>query len=698
MRMSQGEEAVPHTKACTAWHWCENFGLKTVSITISLLIACWVERLVFTDPYAINDDVRNQAYWMLQLVNPHLFSNDLAANYFTQPALVSPLLKSLYSLASHWMSPIRFSQFLPFALAPLTTALWFLVAERWINQRFAFWSSLILNCAIWMTPMLAGGLPRAFFYPLVFLFFWAFSLQLPPLKKSFLLSLVLIIQSLIYPPTLLLSSGLLGFDLLRKLFQYKPLNGTSTRIAPRLLSAVPNILAIITGISSSLLRYAGTIHTNIFGPLLTGNIAEKYPEFYVGGRVPVFSMPMVRHLPENTLMEMLHYFFMRLPEWPYLILLLFCLAFSISGRRLLGYLHIKTPQILLDLPWVALILYTIAVNSLFYLYVPMRYLDPSLSILIIFLIGAALYWLEKFSRRLFTKKVQLFNGISQRLAIAALLTLNELIVAILLWKTAPKSIYPHLKTLFITLNSLPVNIVELISSWQIIVDKLNPGLGILFIFLLGLEIGLLGETCYRFFKKNHQPLSSKFQRHAISGLLVLITLGFSISHWKTDLIYVFPDQQQLFSAIKNLPEKSRISASYWSIANNIPVFSERAVLINREVNIPFHRDYYKQMKIRFLDWLKAYYTDDPQALVTYIEKYQIDYLVASTTDFTESYIKNREAHFTKDILPSDFIGSALQKQKKHSFWLTHIGESPIIGTFGPYLLIDAKRLLMLAKD
>jgi len=212
------------------------------------------------------------------------------------------------------------------------------------------------------------------------------------------------------------------------------------------------------------------------------------------------------------------------------------------------------------------------------------------------------------------------------------------------------------------------------------------------VFLVGSLIYWLDSQARYWITRKPKLFGFKNSGIAISIFIACSTIGFSAPHWKIDLISVPQDQRQLFQAIKKLPEESVISASYWIIANNIPVFSERAVLVNREVNIPFHRDYYRQMKSRFLDWLNAYYSDSPKVMKSYIKKYQIDYLVMSTWDYTEACIKNRKKHFVKDILPSDFIATALEKQKKGSFWFRDIKTLPIIATAGPYLLINAKRL------
>ena len=48
--------------------------LLLLSLLLSLAIALFVEQRVFWGVMAINDDVRNQAYWMTRITDPTLFS------------------------------------------------------------------------------------------------------------------------------------------------------------------------------------------------------------------------------------------------------------------------------------------------------------------------------------------------------------------------------------------------------------------------------------------------------------------------------------------------------------------------------------------------------------------------------------------------------------------------------------------------
>ena len=87
--------------------------------TFDLLLAAVLSGVVFilahlkalTNPYVVNDDVRQQLFWMQQWLDPELFKGDLLADYARD--YVPWGVKGLYWLASWVTDPISFSKVLP---------------------------------------------------------------------------------------------------------------------------------------------------------------------------------------------------------------------------------------------------------------------------------------------------------------------------------------------------------------------------------------------------------------------------------------------------------------------------------------------------------------------------------------------------------------------------------------------------------
>ena len=353
-----------------------------VSLLFSLIVAVFVERRVFTDRHAINDDVRNQIYWMAQIMQQGLFDHDYIADYFTQPLLISPVLLGLYQLVGPWINPLALSQFLPFALVLLATGFLFQYAHRYKDASYAFWTCFAFNCSIWIFKNMAGGLSRAFMYPLLFLFLWQLS------RKSWVwVTVSLILSALIYPPAFFLALILL---LIEAIVYW----GKDTELKPRLLS-----FFISLGASLGLLfwRTASADESHaLFGNLSTNQSTDGLRDFYIGGRIVLFpwgNFSEIWPFPFKMLgqlLERLPHLYILIPTGAFLFLIW---LYNRTLQPRWGKLLI--PESIWRLLISSSILYTLAWIFLFYFYVPERYFQYTLPLIPTFMFGALLYQLHQ---------------------------------------------------------------------------------------------------------------------------------------------------------------------------------------------------------------------------------------------------------------------------------------------------------------
>jgi len=354
----------------------------TLAILISLAITCFLESSVFTDRDAINDDVRNQIYWMAQQNDPELFQNDLIASYFSQSSTVSPILKAIYGLFPDSVDPKILSQFLPFVLVVIATFLLFKFAESIASARYAFWLCFIFNIYIWMVSNIPGGLPRAFFYPLLFSFFYFYA------RKHWLqLAIVFLLQTQIYPVVFFICASTLIIELL---FDYKCKNIKNTQI-------YGSIAAIASGLAGLFYRFV-LKHSASFGPLTTVQEALTMPEFFIKGRIKAFLIPYEFVNGKGSINELLsenHNFFVSVLIKSIVVIPIGFLCIMIYKKIIkpkVGKLII--PRIFYSCIISALILFAISSCVLFYLYLPSRYLEYCLPLVSIFVIGSFIYQLE----------------------------------------------------------------------------------------------------------------------------------------------------------------------------------------------------------------------------------------------------------------------------------------------------------------
>src|SRR5208337_393535 len=104
--MQSNEKRIPHTLFVAA------------AAMVVYMIAHWQG---FRSPFVINDDVRQQIFWMQQWREPNLYPNDLLAGYARD--YVSWGVIAIYRAASVFMDPLQFTKVLTGILFVLSALL-----------------------------------------------------------------------------------------------------------------------------------------------------------------------------------------------------------------------------------------------------------------------------------------------------------------------------------------------------------------------------------------------------------------------------------------------------------------------------------------------------------------------------------------------------------------------------------------------
>ena len=239
----------------------------SLSITFAIIYSLMLWQQIFSVEYIIQDDARQHVVWMQRFVDSQLFPNDLIADYFQS---VSPIgYSTVYKLmASIGINPLLFSKILPMILSLITTVYCFLFTLKIFPIPFtAFLASVMLNQSLWMKNDIASGTSRGFIYLLLLAFFYYFFD-----KKLIPCIIVLICQSLFYPPTVLISAGLIFFDLIFNYLKTKKLDK----------------FYIITLIVSILILLPYQLQSSTFAPTVSLEEARNLATFYPEGRMSFF--------------------------------------------------------------------------------------------------------------------------------------------------------------------------------------------------------------------------------------------------------------------------------------------------------------------------------------------------------------------------------------------------------------------------
>ena len=230
-----------------------------------------------TDPFVINDDVRQQIFWMQQWRDPALFPGDLLADYSRH--YVPWGLQGLYWLIAWVMSPIYFSKVLPGLLFVGLGGCLFEIGRR-LGDRAMAWTTLgVFGLMPFFLGNLAGGLARAFAAPLLALFWLAWLT-----RKPWAMGLALLLQALFIPYIFPLSAGavLLAW-VAGRLGKDDP---------PPFPAAWPH-WGLLTLAAGLVVLFNLQFSSSGFGPLMSWSDMAHRPEFGLHGRFAIVPMPSV---------------------------------------------------------------------------------------------------------------------------------------------------------------------------------------------------------------------------------------------------------------------------------------------------------------------------------------------------------------------------------------------------------------------
>ncbi len=95
--------------------------------------------------------------------------------------------------------------------------------------------------------------------------------------------------------------------------------------------------------------------------------------------------------------------------------------------------------------------------------------------------------------------------------------------------------------------------------------------------------------------------------------------------------YYFPNINYYIGQVPSLYQffaqqpKDTLIASLALEADNLPAFSQRSILVGREYSIPYHVGYYRQLRQRIVDLIRAQYSQDLAEVQDFIRTYGVDF-------------------------------------------------------------------------
>lgn len=87
--------------------------------------------------------------------------------------------------------------------------------------------------------------------------------------------------------------------------------------------------------------------------------------------------------------------------------------------------------------------------------------------------------------------------------------------------------------------------------------------------------------------------------------------------------------------------KNTMTASLSTDGNNIPAFTQRPILVGEEFAFAYHPYYYQEIKQRAIDLIEAQYSTKAAILLSFIDKYGVDFILLDKTAFTPEYLTTK---------------------------------------------------------
>lgn len=346
---------------------------------VTLILFLWAHHSSFLNPYVINDDVRQQLYWMERWIDPELYPPTLLNEY---SRLYVPWgVQALYFFASFFIAPLAFSKLLSGALYVFMGTLVYMSARRAANIT----SGLAVISIYWFMPFflhaMSGGLARAFAGPLLMLFLFGWLIG-----SRKVVAIAIVLQALFIPYIFILCCGATGIAWLLWKLNFLP--------PPPFLRSAGD-LVITSGSLLLLFAWHWQMEGAGFGPLPTYPEMVNKPEFYSAGRFPILPVPSVLH-------ELI------IRPWEFItpfrdqgkvagiIGLLIIIPLAILGaikenwRQWADHITAFAP-----IAMSSLFLYFFARIIILQLFIPSRYLEYSVNVGYCFLLGICLHGLLK---------------------------------------------------------------------------------------------------------------------------------------------------------------------------------------------------------------------------------------------------------------------------------------------------------------
>lgn len=557
-----------------------------------LVLICRFQLPTLRDYHTVDDDTCQHIYWMAEFHDKGLFQDDLQTRFakFVQPRG----FVAIYWLASFLVEPIIFTRVLPFILA-LVSVCFFLRFGRSKNSLLAgFFLALLLFINNGHLDSFAGGLHKAFVFPIFAIFLFYLSQE-----RFVKAGLTTVASALFYPPGTALILVVFALSLV-KFSGIRPHLSVNKK---QMASVGISLLLVFLILFAHYLRPG---RDEVLGKIVSRKEMEKMPEFRSGGRVA--SIPQPKLLPE-----------IGRKVWDGFLLVSFGIFILLLRKNI-----VRLPKEGWYFLLAGIILFEVAKIFAARLYEPNRYLNYGLGIfLLLFLASGAQASIEvvaKAGRKMLRRATTVLAVVTIVSVVAYFYyrQTNEIDFEKMVFKYGPQgeTLEENLRWIEARYNQYLLGLGAL---------ALLPG--VLFVALTLRERDKINEKGLKFF---------------LAAIFLASGFGYNLYFGKEHFT-TYP-HKGLYKFLAALPPDALI-AGHPELMNPVPLFSRRRVLVTSELSHPYMDNYYQKIKKRTLKFFDAYYSPSGQEILDFAHEFGVDYLVVSQFHFSPEYLAARNFYF-----------------------------------------------------
>jgi hypothetical protein len=207
------------------------------------------------------------------------------------------------------------------------------------------------------------------------------------------------------------------------------------------------------------------------------------------------------------------------------------------------------------------------------------------------------------------------------------------------------------------------------------------------ILAAGIAIAAILDAVFRASKKSTEFPYRQFLAFGLTVLLgtTLVFYPLLLSRFPNSN-YIRGEAPVVYEFFRKQP-KDILIAGLSSETDNVPTFSQRAILVGWEYAVPYHIRYEHQIRQRATDLIRAQYTQNLAEVQNFIQTYGVDFFLLDRTAFTPEYVNTNPWFQQWRLMAKDILAKLEQ------------GNAPaILSTLKRCSVVETETLIVLQAE